>query len=233
MLGNMRQQCHGVFKEPIPPGAYIRICVSDNGSGMTKAIRESAMEPFFSTKPESIGSGLGLSMVKEFVSQSGGQLRLESKSGVGTRVSLYLPRSDDTRLRASTSNTAMADMTGDETVLVVDDCDDVRRSVSAVVSSLGYKVLRAASGEAALRLMRSESVDLLFSDIRMPGMTGFELASLVQDRHPEIRILLTSGFTDHPVGPDGAYVEGFDFIPKPYRKQNLAERIRSVLDQTS
>ena len=98
---------------------------------------------------------------------------------------------------------------------------------------LGYDVTKAADADAALQVLEASGADLLFSDIRMPGMTGFELASLVRKQYPEMRILLTSGFTDHPVLPDGEHVDGFDFIPKPYRKQNLAERIRAVLDQTS
>ncbi len=214
----------------IPPGAYIRICVSDNGSGMAEATRKAAMEPFFSTKPESEGSGLGLSMVNEFVRQSGGQLRLESTAGIGTRVSLFLPRADNAELRVSPSSTVPRAQTGDETILVVDDCDNVRKSVSAVVSNLGYTVRQASSGKSALQVLSSERVDLMLSDINMPGMTGLQLADSVRKLHPHVSIVLTSGFTEKASAPAGEEVAHDGFLPKPYTKQDLAETLRETLD---
>ena len=120
---------------------------------------------------------------------------------------------------------------GSERVLLVDDDASVLASVTELVRGLGYEVASADSADAALRILEVSGADLLFSDIRMPGTTGLELARLVRNRYPETRIILTSGFSNHHVLPDGEHVDGFDFIPKPYQKRNLAERIRAALDQ--
>lgn len=212
----------------LPCGDYVQICVMDNGDGMSELIRKSAVEPFFTTKQETDGSGLGLSMVYGFVQQSGGHMRLESESGHGTRVMLYLPRSTAVADRSSTRTQQTEAPSGRESVLVVDDNDDVRKSVARLVAKLGYEVQEAANGDAALRILESSEVDLVFSDVRMPGMTGFELASRTRKRHPETRVILTSGFSEQP--PANEQADNIDILPKPYNKRELATRFRAALE---
>jgi len=212
----------------LPGGDYVRICVSDTGDGMSEEIRKSAIEPFFTTKQDTDGSGLGLSMVYGFVQQSGGHMRLDSESGRGTRVTLFLPRSYIAEDRCSTPVIRTVDPSGRESVLVVDDNDDVRKSVVKLVAKLGYDVREAANGDAALRILESANVDLVFSDVKMPGMTGFELASHAREKHPETRIVLTSGFSEPP--PIGEQPANVEFLPKPYNKRDLATKFRTTLD---
>ena len=214
------------------PCECLRIAVQDDGCGMTTEVSKQAVDPFFTTRPDS-NSGLGLSMVYGFARQSGGFLTVSGAEGHGASVEIFLPRHESPQTKAADRARKGVVPRGSERVLVVDDDANVLASASELVQDLGYDVARAENADAALQVLEASGADLVFSDVRMPGMTGFELAALVRERYPETRVLLTSGFTDHPVLPDGEYVDGFDFIPKPYRKQTLAERIRAVLDQTS
>ena len=214
------------------PREYLLVAVTDDGCGMTPAVRKRAVDPFFTTS-QNTNSGLGLSMVYGFARQSGGFLQLSSAEGEGTSVKLFLPRRES---RPETFDAPQRDRIapgGNERVLIVDDDKNVLTSVSELVRDLGYEVVSADSADAALQILERSGADLLFSDIRMPGMSGIELALLVRNEYPETRIILTSGFTNYRVLPDGEHVDGFDFIPKPYRKQSLAERIRAALDRTS
>ncbi len=218
--------------EAAEPCECLCIAVADDGCGMTAEVRKRAVDPFFTTKEHS-SSGLGLSMVYGFARQSGGFLQIGGTEGRGATVEVFLPRHESPKTRATDRRNSGVVPSGSERVLIVDDDANVLASASELVRDLGYDVVKAGDADAALQVLEASGADLLFSDIRMPGMTGFELASVVQSQYPETRILLTSGFTDHPVLPDGESVDGFEFIPKPYRKQNLAERIRAVLDHTS
>lgn len=231
---NFDYQEHGATPDSsLPIGEYVRISVTDNGSGMTEEIRKKAIEPFVSTKEDTDGSGLGLSMVYGFVQQSGGHLRLDSQSGQGTCIMLYLPRSDEMEIADSHFNMLTEDPVGSETVLVVDDNNAVRHSVSRLVSKLGYEVIDAPDGATALRIMDSLHVDLLFSDIKMPGMSGFELAATTRERHPTIHVMLTSGFTEEPAAFSRNDLPDYDFLHKPYDKHRLATKIRANLDQNN
>ena len=197
---------------------------------MSDAVRKAAIEPFFSTKEEGEGSGLGLSMVYGFVRQSGGHMRIESEPDQGTRVEIFLPRSAQPASGATHINGEAAVPGGPETVLVVDDNTHVRNSAVATLTKMGYDVLGASSGAEALEVLDSSEVALLFSDVRMPEMTGIELAARAQAAHPHLRVLLTSGFANGTAALSDDK-QPYEFIPKPYRKHDLAIRIRNILDK--
>ncbi|MDO8605838.1 MAG: MASE4 domain-containing protein [Phaeospirillum sp.] len=211
-------------------GDYVLIEVSDTGTGMTPEVTRQVFEPFFTTKPEGKGTGLGLSMVYGFIKQSGGHIKIYSEVGHGTTIRLYLPR-----LAVTTEQTpavvVKAATGGTETILVVEDNDDMRRMAIRQLKELGYRTLEASNGIAALNLIRDGAAfDLLFSDVVMPGgMNGFELGQEARKHNPDLRILFTSGFpgTIIPEAENGAKVE---LLSKPYRKDDLARRVRQVLD---
>ncbi|MGI9272949.1 MAG: PAS domain S-box protein [Woeseiaceae bacterium] len=211
-------------------GEYVCISVEDDGCGMTEEVRKSAIEPFFSTKETGSGSGLGLSMVYGFVQQSGGHLLLDSEHENGTRIELYLPRTRESESRYSYANSEGDLPGGKETVLVVDDNAAVRNSAVATLMRLGYDVLSASNGPEALDVLKTSDVDMLFSDLKMPKMTGYELAANAQAAHPQLRVLLTSGFSDSSDLFSGDAEHHPEFIPKPYTKHELANKFRTILD---
>ncbi|HEY1795277.1 MAG TPA: response regulator [Stellaceae bacterium] len=213
----------------IAPGSYVRVDMTDNGAGMDEDVAKRAFEPFFTTKSIGKGSGLGLSQVYGFVSQSGGAVRIASTVGRGTAVTLYLPRSASAI--AQTSKSLLdSDPRGDETILVVEDDEQVRSVAVAMVEELGYRVVTAANGaEALAHLKASEPIDLLFSDILMPGgMTGVALATQARKLRRGLAVLLTSGYAADARADLGS--SGFLLIPKPYRRGDLAEMLRMALD---
>jgi signal transduction histidine kinase len=219
----------------LAPGDYVTISVSDTGAGMTPEVKAKAIEPFFTTKPAGKGTGLGLSMVYGFVKQSKGHMSIASEVGRGTTVTLYLPRADGRsnviEMPRSASRLASAP-TGHEVVLLAEDNQGLRQTAAQMLGDLGYRVLLAEDGPAALDILRSgKHVDLLFTDVVMPnGMTGFQLAVEANRLRPGIKVLFTSGFTDavaQPRSPEGKVVP---LLPKPYRKDEVACRIRALLD---
>ncbi len=214
----------------LPAGEYVRVRVTDTGAGMSEDVRKAAIEPFFTTKPDADGSGLGLSMVYGFVQQSGGHMRLDSRAGKGTRVTLYLPRSRDRSAAVTPIDKAVSAAPNNETVLVVDDNDGVRRSVANLIGKLGYTVVEATDGDTALKVMESCPVDILFSDVSMPGLSGYELAQIARDRFPDVRTLLTSGFAGEPTTTSERPVGHCGFLPKPYSKHELAKKLRAILE---
>jgi signal transduction histidine kinase/CheY-like chemotaxis protein len=217
----------------VTPGDYIRIAVSDNGQGIDPAVLGRVMEPFFTTKAPGQGTGLGLSMAFGFAKQSGGHLKIYSELGHGTTINLYLPRA----LTASTgvvAETAAASprSRGHETVLLVDDNEAVRKTAARQLADLGYRVIEAENAATALDILsRGEKIHLLFSDIVMPGgLNGFDLASKVAELYPTLRVLLVTGFAEAAVkGRPGANGD-IQLLSKPYRRQDLARRIREILD---
>ena len=214
------------------PGDHVLIEVSDTGSGMTREVARRAFEPFFTTKERGIGAGLGLSAVLGFATQSGGHAEIASEVGVGTTVRLYLPRHGVDTMSSETvaAPAAKADAGGSETVLVVEDDAAMRRVVLRQLYELGYRVLEAERPAAALRLLETESIDLLFTDIVTPGsIDGIALARTAAARWPTLKILLTSGF---PQARSDQRVEinGFRLLSKPYRREELARTLREVLD---
>ncbi len=216
------------------PGDYVLISVSDTGVGMTRAVRERAFEPFFTTKSIGAGTGLGLSMVYGFVTQSGGQIRLDSEPGHGTTVRIYLPgvRPPPAVSRdESAPNRGRAGLPGGtETILVVEDEPRVRRVAIARLRDLGYTVIEAANAEEALKAAEdSRPIDLLFSDVVMPGgMDGHMLASKIRVLRPGIKVLLTSGYAEPSIAERGQAEVG-TWLRKPYTSEALATRLRLLL----
>jgi signal transduction histidine kinase len=210
-------------------GSYVRVDVADSGIGMEEDVAKRAFEPFFTTKGVGKGSGLGLSQVYGFVSQSGGAVRIESTPGIGTVVSLYLPRSISAAARDSTVHLD-GHPGGNETVLVVEDDQQVRDVAVEMIEELGYRVVTATNGlEALTRLKTGEPVDMLFSDILMPGgMSGIVLATEARKLHRGLGVLLTSGYAADERAD--LRESGFPLIEKPYRHDKLAQMLRIALD---
>jgi len=206
------------------------LAVSDTGTGMTPEVLEHAFDPFFTTKPEGHGTGLGLSMVYGFVKQSGGHVKIYSEPGQGTTIRLYLPRSSEEE-DVETDFDAGPTTGGTETVLVVEDDDDVRGTVIDMLTDLGYRVLKARDAQSALAIIDSGiPVDLLFTDVVMPGpLRSPELARKAKERLPNIAVLFTSGYTDDAIVHGGRLDEGIDLLSKPYTRETLARKLRHVL----
>ena len=206
----------------------MRVTVADTGHGMSREILERAVEPFFTTKPVGKGSGLGLSQVYGFATQSGGTIDIESTPGVGTTFSLYFPRTGDAIAADAGSGLAQVEKPGrGETILVVEDNDLVLDTVVSLLGELGYRVLIATDGQQALDLIaRGVRIDLLFTDIVLPnGMSGMALAEEIRNRLPDLRILLTTGFSAEAV----KLGTRFAVLTKPYRRADLADRLREAL----
>jgi CheY-like chemotaxis protein len=214
------------------PGSYVLIEVTDSGTGIPPEIISKIFEPFFTTKEQGRGTGLGLSMVFGFVKQSGGHLAVYSEPGLGSTFRIYLPRaSRDDKDPAVGADTAPV-VGGDETVLVVDDNDPLRRAVAKQLTQLGYQVREAEHAAAALAILaRDERVDLLFSDIVMPGrMNGLDLANEATRQRPALKVLLTSGFPEVRGIDRGMTDRPFHLLTKPYLFGALARALRAALD---
>jgi PAS domain S-box-containing protein len=214
------------------PEGFVRVTVADTGQGMTPEVLERAFEPFFTTKEAGRGTGLGLSMVYGFVTQSGGEVRIRSRLGRGTEVTLRLPRAQSDVVPAERVAAAKPHGGSGETILVVEDQGALRRRIAAALSDLHYRAIEAGDAAEALeRLEAGAPVDLLFTDIVMPGgLDGRQLAQQVRERWPEVRVLFTSGFPDHLRRVAGA--EGLDFplLAKPYSIDELTRAVRRALD---
>jgi len=218
----------------IRPGDYSLIEISDTGSGMPPEVLAHIFEPFFTTKEEGKGTGLGLSMVFGFMKQSGGHVEAYSEPGLGTTFRLYLPRaagsgSLETARRVKEQPRAAGQVT--ETILAVEDNPNLRSLVVRQLNQLGYRCLEAADGPSALKLLEAEPVDLLLSDVIMPGgMSGYELCRQACLRWPNLKVVLTSGFPEEKVGAiaSGRPI-GTLLLSKPYRKEDLARVVRSAL----
>lgn len=216
----------------VAQGPYVRISLTDTGTGMDPDVQRRAFEPFFTTKPAGKGTGLGLAMVYGFAGQSGGKATLYSEPGIGTTVSLYFP-AVTVGDRARTPVSAHADVPAAGSggrILVVEDDEAVRRLSVARIEALGYRTLAAASADEALALLGTDrDVDVLFADIVMPGtLNGHDLARRVRSDHPEIAVLLTSGFAG---GAGAAAGEEFPILQKPYRQSDLATRLRILVSR--
>jgi signal transduction histidine kinase len=213
----------------VRPGSYVMLAVSDSGTGMPADVRDKVFEPFFTTKEVGKGSGLGLSMVYGFVKQSDGHIKVYSEEGHGTSIKLYLPPA---RGRIETAVSAIAPVAGgSETILVVEDDSLVRNFVVGQLHSLGYKTVAAADGrEALVHVTNGQPFDLLFTDVILPGgITGRQLADEVAKRRPGTKVLYTSGYTDNAIVHHGRLDEGVLLLTKPYRKSQLAQRVRQAL----
>jgi len=215
-------------------GDYVMLSVTDTGRGMSPEVVIRATEPFFTTKPQGQGTGLGLSMIYGFARQSGGHLEIESKVGAGTVVKLYLPRNEPgvTGADAEAGSSPVLSK-GDEFILVVEDNAELRQLVMLQLATLGYKVRGVENGPAALAMLASgERFCLLFTDISLPeGMTGYELAKAAQGQQPGLKVLFTTGYikAQKQGGNDNAQGDPVHMLRKPYRRQELAEKIEETL----
>jgi PAS domain S-box-containing protein len=217
----------------IAPGRYVTLAVTDTGTGMTPEVRERAFEPFYTTKGPGAGSGLGLSMVYGFVKQSGGHVQLYSEPGLGTTVRLYLPAQSGEASTAPRFAGACAPRVAGETVLVVEDDPRVRRVSLRRLKELGYRVLEADSGPAALKLLnQGAEIHVLFTDMVMSGgMTGIELAQEARRRRPDVKILFASGYAEPAAVTGGLLTTGARWLGKPYGVDELQSKLRELLDQ--
>ena len=214
----------------VTPGQYVQLAISDTGCGIPPEIVDRVIEPFFTTKPEGRGTGLGLSMVYGFVKQSGGHLKIYSEVGHGTTVKIYLPRAMQAELPRSEALAGPV-AGGTETILVVEDDADVRKTVVELLAGLGYQVLRAHDGQSALSVLQSGvHVDLLFTDVVMPGpVRSPDLARRAKELLPDLEVLFTSGYTENAIVHGGRLDPGVSLLSKPYRREDLARKIRHLL----
>jgi PAS domain S-box-containing protein len=218
----------------VKPGRYVLLAVSDTGYGMPPEVVARACEPFFTTKEVGKGSGLGLAMVYGFVKQSGGHVKIYSEPGFGTTVKLFFPELATPTPAGGPEPTAVAAASprGNETLLVVEDEQDVRQLACRVLSGLGYRILQAGDGRAALALLETEpAIDLLFTDVVLPGgMNGPEIARRALLRRPALKVLYTSGYTGNAIQQLDALATPVRLITKPYPIEELAQVVRALLD---
>jgi signal transduction histidine kinase len=218
-----------LYPEDPPAGDYVAICVADTGTGMTEEVRAKVFEPFFTTKEIGKGSGLGLSQVLGFAKQSGGGVRIESRVGEGTSIHIYLPRTKAKAEERSPSAPAIAAHKDapDARILLVDDDHAVREVTSITLRDLGYTVVEAGSGGAALDILaREPTIDLLIIDFAMPGMSGAEVARQARAKRPTLPILFITGFADRAAL---AGVSETHIVGKPFVNDELATKLRTVL----
>jgi two-component system cell cycle sensor histidine kinase/response regulator CckA len=217
----------------VDPGAYVLLAVEDSGAGMSKELLSHIFEPFFTTKPRGKGTGLGLATVFGIVKQSGGEIAVTSTPGAGSVFEVYLPHAG----RAPEGHRPAPPPTPTDdvhhgTVLVVEDEDLVRAAASKILASQGYSVLEAGNASDALGLLdeRAGSVDLLLTDVVMPGSSGRDLANRILERYPSLPVLFMSGYTDTTLVPHGVADSSIDFLPKPFTPVDLVRKVRDVLD---
>ncbi|MCI0998138.1 response regulator, partial [Pseudomonas corrugata] len=222
--------------EPVKAGDYVMIAVSDNGSGMTPSVLAKAFDPFFTTKPIGQGTGLGLSMIYGFAQQSGGLLHLDSVPGQGTRVQLYLPRLRVAPVEQPTQAAtveAPAAIEG-ETVLLVEDEPAVRMLVLDLLQTLGYTALEAEDAKTALPLLESDQrIDLLVTDVGLPGMNGRQLAEIARQHRPDLKVLFMTGYAQKAAERQGFLEQGMDMVAKPFTLDLLASKIRTMINHVS
>lgn len=221
----------------VAPDDYVMLAVTDTGSGMPPEVIARAFEPFFTTKATGKGTGLGLSMIYGFAKQSGGHLKIYSEVGHGTTIRLYLPRHRMEAAPATIVTTAKAQPRlagGRETILVVEDEPMVRDLVTQRLLELGYRILESADGAGALRILEStETIDLLLTDVVLPGaLNGRELADAAIKLRPKLKLIFSSGYTQNSIDHQGKLDPGVQFLPKPFRRDELAAKVREVLDGT-
>jgi signal transduction histidine kinase len=221
----------GAAGEGIEPGAYVTISVEDTGTGMTEDVMERAFEPFFTTKDVGQGTGLGLSMIYGFVKQSGGHVQIHSTPGVGTKVTIILPRTLQAAAAGDAPARPIAKARRRETILAVEDDPQVRAYAVETLRSLGYRVLEADDAASALSLIQARpDIDVLFTDVGLPGLNGRQLADEVWRRRPDLPVLFTTGHAAEAIGEDGTVDPELHLLNKPFTVEQLAEKVRQVLD---
>jgi two-component system, cell cycle sensor histidine kinase and response regulator CckA len=223
-------EAYAVSRADLPPGRYVVLKISDTGSGMPQEVIDRAFEPFFTTKPKGEGSGLGLATVYGIVAQAGGNIRIYSEPGLGTSITILLPVTEQAPDSAGLQASAVGDG-GDERVLVVEDEDAMREVTRRILTRHGYQVTVAASGPEAISAVQSgpEPVDILVTDVVMPGMQGREVAERITEMQPGIRVLFMSGYTQGLLSAQGVLAEGINLIEKPFTEASLVNKVRAVL----
>ncbi|HKT88622.1 MAG TPA: PAS domain S-box protein [Candidatus Sulfotelmatobacter sp.] len=226
----LMDESHRRGQQFIRPGRYVMLSVSDTGTGMDKETQSRIFEPFFTTKEKGKGTGLGLSTVYGIVKQSGGYVMVQSEVGQGTSFQIYLPQVEgDVETNAAPAPDAASG--GSETILLVEDEESVRQLVRDTLSAKGYKVLEADSGEAGLAAADAHKgkIDLVISDVVMPGMSGRDLVKNLSKTRPETRVLYLSGYTEDAIVSDGSIESGTAFLQKPFSLLSLSRKVREVL----
>jgi len=215
------------------PGHYVMLSVSDTGMGMTPEVRERIFEPFFTTKEKGKGTGLGLSTAYGVVKHSGGNIWVYSEPGQGTTFKIYLPQVDgplEKEIRKKVVNGGLPG--GRETILVVEDEEEVRKLAVAILRKQGYRILEASHGGDAFLICEQgkEPVHLLLTDVVMPGLNGPELARRLMSFYPQMKVLFMSGYTDNAIFQQGVLDYGMFFLQKPFSVEGLVGKVREVLD---
>lgn len=219
--------------EPLQPGQYVMVSISDTGNGIDPTTLTKVFEPFFTTKPTGQGTGLGLSMVYGFVKQSGGHITIYSEPAHGTTVRMYFPRSFGAAdAEAARDPGPIPQAVAGEVVLVVEDSEDVRAYSAGVLRELGYAVIEASTAEAALVQLQSEGrIDLLFTDVVLPGITGAALAQEARRLQPLLGVLFTTGYSRNAIIHHGRVDPGVSVLPKPFTFDQLARKVRELIDR--
>jgi CheY-like chemotaxis protein len=218
----------------LPQGEYLSVCVIDTGAGMTEAVREHAVDPFFTTKPLGQGTGLGLSMIYGFLSQSGGQIRIDSEVGKGTSVCLYLPRYNGTAGEGDeVAAQSLSPTEGKGTVLVIDDEPMIRMLAVNILEDLGYRTLEAGDGRSGLKLLQEHpQVELLVTDVGLPGgMNGRQVADAARVVQPALKVLFVTGYAESSVWKEGSPEKGMQVLTKPFNMDALAQKVGELFEQ--
>jgi CheY-like chemotaxis protein len=232
----MRNATFGIGDSPdgLPAGDYVTLSVSDTGAGMSEDVRAMAFEPFFTTKGPGEGSGLGLSMVLGVATQSGGGVRINSQPGSGTSIQVLLPRTRTEAFSAEMEAEASLHHSAEvreEVVLVVDDDRYVRQATTAILASLGYRVIEVSSGPAAIEILaRGERVDLMLVDIGMPGMNGIDAMRGAREQRPDLPVLFATGYAD-AVSFSNGDIDRNCLLGKPFRRDELFRRIQACMGE--
>jgi CheY-like chemotaxis protein len=216
----------------VKPGPYVALTMSDTGTGMTPQVQARMFEPFFTTKEVGKGTGLGLATVHGIVMRSGGSVNVYSEVGKGTSFTLYFPRADAGEKVREVLPPVARRHAGAETVLVVEDADGLRELTKRLLERQGYTVLVAAHADEATQLFdRNPSIDVLLTDVVMPGTSGPQLTRRLVERRPSLRVIYMSGYTEEAIVQHGEVDPGIAFLHKPFTSETLGAKIREVLDR--
>jgi CheY-like chemotaxis protein len=217
----------------LPAGSYVMLAIGDTGIGVDPEAQSRIFEPFFTTKAPGKGTGLGLAMVYGVVKQSNGAIAVSSELGRGTIFKIFLPKCDEEAAARQRVPAEPEKSTGGETILLVEDQAAIREVISAYLKRLGYNVLTAPDGEAALHIVTTQqkNIDLVITDLLMPNMGGWELATRMARPHPETKVLFMSGYPDQEVRSEQGLTEEVEIMQKPFSLTSLAAKARSILDR--